>query len=126
MTTPFQRLRELAASGQLARAHPQVAPLLAEITDAGDREPAAVLAELARCGHLLRGLAAPDVLAHHPDTPSSPSPSPGTPPSPSSPTPSPPNSPGTDSSPASSSAHTAPTCATSPTPTANCAPHNRT
>ncbi|MCX5269224.1 HAD family hydrolase [Streptomyces sp. NBC_00199] len=69
MTTPFQRLRELSASGQLARAHPQVAPLLAEITDAGDREPAAVLAELARCGHLLRGLTAPDVLAHHPDTP---------------------------------------------------------
>jgi FkbH-like protein len=68
-TTPFQRLRDLSASGRLARAHPQVAPLLAEITDARDREPAAVLAELARCGHLLRGLAVDDVLAHHPDTP---------------------------------------------------------
>ncbi|MCX5381038.1 HAD family hydrolase [Streptomyces sp. NBC_00091] len=66
---PVRELRALHRAGRLAEAWPRVAPLLAELTDHGDREPEAVRTDLVRAGRVLAALPAAGVLAAHPDTP---------------------------------------------------------
>ncbi|MFB9591241.1 HAD-IIIC family phosphatase [Streptomyces racemochromogenes] len=66
---PVRELRALRRAGRLAAQWPRVAPLLAELTDHGDREPEAVRTDLVRAGRVLAALPPAEVLAHHPDTP---------------------------------------------------------
>ncbi|MDH6543465.1 HAD-IIIC family phosphatase [Streptomyces sp. SPB4] len=66
---PVRELRALHRSGRLAAQWPRVAPLLAGLTDHGDREPEAVRTDLVRAGRVLAALPAAEVLALHPDTP---------------------------------------------------------
>ncbi|WP_405876784.1 HAD-IIIC family phosphatase [Streptomyces sp. NBC_01384] len=69
MTTALDELRTLHHAGRLAAAYPEVAVLLARLTDAADRSEEQIADELARCGSLLARLDPQDVLAHHPHTP---------------------------------------------------------
>ncbi|MGO4461383.1 HAD-IIIC family phosphatase [Streptomyces sp. M-16] len=66
---PVRELRALHRAGRLAGDWPRVAPLLAGLTDHGDREPEAVRTDLVRAGRVLAALPAAEVLARHPDTP---------------------------------------------------------
>ncbi|NED88368.1 HAD-IIIC family phosphatase [Streptomyces sp. SID11233] len=69
MLTALEELRALHTTGRLAADYHSVAPLLARLTDTGERAPEEVTDELRRCGSLLARLAPEDVLAHHPDIP---------------------------------------------------------
>ncbi|MGW7260560.1 HAD-IIIC family phosphatase [Streptomyces sp. NPDC054834] len=69
MTDALAELRALHAAGRLAADYPEVAPLLARLTDAGDQPQERTADDLTRCGGLLARLRPEDVLAHHPDTP---------------------------------------------------------
>lgn len=67
--TPLELLRELRRAGRLAASYPEVAGLLARVTDAADRSEEQIADELARCGALLARVRPEEVLAHHPGTP---------------------------------------------------------
>ncbi|MFK4070920.1 hypothetical protein [Streptomyces sp. NPDC029674] len=70
-SSPLQRLRTLREDGRLAACWPEVAPLLAQVTDPGPggRDRAAVLDELLACGRILAEVDAAEVRGHHPATP---------------------------------------------------------
>ncbi|WP_128382082.1 HAD-IIIC family phosphatase [Streptomyces cavernae] len=67
--TALDELGTLHRTGRLAAAYPDVAPLLARVTDAADLSEERIGEELTRCGGLLARLRPEDVLAHHPHTP---------------------------------------------------------
>lgn len=69
MTSALQELRALHGAGRLAAGYPEVAPLLARLTDVPDLPGTETADELTRCGSLLARLRPDDVLAHHPHTP---------------------------------------------------------
>ncbi|MBW5485967.1 HAD-IIIC family phosphatase [Streptomyces bambusae] len=68
-TDPLRELRRLRRDGLLAAQWPRVPALLAELTDAGDREPEAVAGDLTRAGRVLAALDPDEVLTRHPGTP---------------------------------------------------------
>ncbi|MHC0430221.1 HAD-IIIC family phosphatase [Streptomyces sp. O3] len=63
---PVTRLRALRERDRLAADWPEVTALLAELTDAGDRPPPEVLADLLACGRILAGLDVDAVRHRHP------------------------------------------------------------
>ncbi|MDG4860562.1 HAD-IIIC family phosphatase [Streptomyces sp. T-3] len=67
--SPVEQLRTLRDQDRLAAEWPEVAPLLAELADAGDREEADLLADWLACGRILSAVDPAAVRRHHPGAP---------------------------------------------------------